>query len=230
MPDPSFAPFTSQHLLTVLVGTGCGTALILAGRRGGRREAGARAILAFLNLSAFVFTCWAWSRVARETDLSNILPLHLCDLASITAGFALLTGNRTCALLTYFWGLAGTVQGIATPALDIGFPHPAFLSFFSHHFAVVTAALYLPLVLRWRPRDRWWAAALRAFAWLNAYLVVALVANHLLGTNFGFLAGKPDNPSLLDHLGPHPVYLLWLELIAAAIFLLLALPFRRKGA
>ena len=185
-----------------------------------------RAALAFINLTAFATTYWAWSQVSRETDLDTTIPLHLCDIAAFLAGFALITRNLTLALLTYFWGLAGTIQGILTPATDIGFPHPAFFSFFLHHFSVIAAALYLPVVMGWRctiPR-----APLIAFAWLNLYVVFAAIANHFLDTNYGFLAGKPENPSLLDHLGPHPLYILWLELIALALFFVLARPVRRK--
>lgn len=226
MPDPAFHPFSSAHFSALGLGTAALATLVLLGRRGGGTEKFARGLLAFLNLAAYGFTQWAWMRVQRDSDLDFSIPLHLCDLAAFLAGFALITGNRTAATLNYFWGLAGTVQGLATPAIDIGPPHPAFFSFFLHHFAVVGAALYLPLVLGWRTGEPWWRAPLTAFAWLQGYLVVALAANSGFGTNFGFLARKPANPSLLDHLGPHPAYILWLELIALALFLLLALPVR----
>ncbi|MBK1828358.1 TIGR02206 family membrane protein [Haloferula rosea] len=227
MPDPLFTPFSSQHAWTVVAGI-CAIALcLLMGRRGGSSELAARSTLAFLNLSVFAVSSWAWSQVTRESDIDNAVPLHLCDLAAFTAGFALITRNHTLILLTYYWGLAGTIQGIATPAIDVGYPHPAFFSFFIHHFAVVAAALYFPIVGGWRADRPWWRSPLIAFAWLNLYLVVAVIANHFLGTNFGFLARKPVNPSLLDHLGPHPTYIVWLEGIALIMFLLLTLPIRK---
>jgi len=225
---PSFAPFTAQHAIALAVGTALTAALIHAGRRGGRSERIARSLLAFLNLTAFGLTAWAWSRMDLDS-LDNLIPLHLCDLAAFLAGIALITGNRGCALLTYFWGLAGTLQGLITPAIHVGFPHPAAFAFFIHHFVVVAAALYFPLALGWRPSGPWWRAPLIAFFWLNAYLPVALLANHLLDTNFAFLAGPPPNPSLLDHLGPHPWYILPLEALALTLFLLLALPLRRRN-
>lgn len=224
MPDPSFAPFTSQHGITLVVGIAAIAVLLILGRRGGRTELVTRAVLAFICLTSTMFGSWAWSHVQRASGFDNVIPLHLCDLAAFLAGFALITRNRTLCLLTYFWGLAGTVQGVATPALDIGWPHPAFLSFFSHHFAIIATALYLPIVLGWRAERPWWKSPLKAFAWLNLYVAVAIAANAALDTNFGFLASKPANPSLLDHLGPHPVYIVWLEGIALALFALLTLP------
>ena len=228
MPDPVFVPFSSQHGMAVLVGFIGIAIFLMLGRRGGKCERITRATLAFINLAVFGLSQWAWSKVSREIGMDNAVPLHLCDLAAFLAGFALITGNKTCALLTYFWGLAGTIQGILTPAIEIGFPHPAFFSFFIHHFAVIAAAIYLPVVTGWRVETPLWRSPIKAFGWLNIYVLVAIVANMLLGTNYGFLAGKPANPSLLDQLGPHPGYIFWLELIALALFFLLALPLHSR--
>ncbi len=71
---------------------------------------------------------------------------------------------------------------------------------------------------------------MRVTLWTEAYVAVVLPLNFLLGTNFGFLAGKPPNPSLLDHLGPWPVYLLSMQAVGAAAFLLLTLPVAGRGA
>jgi uncharacterized membrane protein YwaF len=51
----------------------------------------------------------------------------------------------------------------------------------------------------------------------------------LLKTNFGYLAHPPPNPSLIDHLGPWPYYIIGLETIALVLFLLLTLPFMQKN-
>ncbi len=212
-------------MLAGLAGT---AALLLLGRCGGSRERLARGLLAFLCLGAFGYTQAAWLTIAGDPDLDSSLPLQLCDIAAITGGFALLTGRRLPATLTYFWGLAATVQALATPAIAIGFPHPAFIAFFVHHFAVVAAALYLPLVAGWRAERPWWKDPLRALLWANLYLLLAMAVNAWLGTNFGFAARKPANPSLLDHLGPWPLYLLWMQVLAAVLFSLLALPVLRR--
>lgn len=227
---PSFTPFSAMHGGAMLVGLAGTAALLLLGRSGGRNERLARGLLAFLCLGAFAYTQAAWLRVDGDPDLDSSLPLQLCDIAAITGGFALLTGRRLLASLTYFWGLAATLQALLTPAITIGFPHPAFIAFFVHHFAVVAAALYLPLVTGWRAERPWWREPLRALGWANLYLLLAMAVNAWLGTNFGFAARKPVNPSLLDHLGPWPLYLLWMQVLAALLFSLLALPvLRRKG-
>jgi hypothetical integral membrane protein (TIGR02206 family) len=51
------------------------------------------------------------------------LPLALCDVALIVAAIACWWPQWNLAVeLTYFWGLAGTLQAVVTPDLSSGFP------------------------------------------------------------------------------------------------------------
>jgi hypothetical integral membrane protein (TIGR02206 family) len=227
-----FIPFSAIHFWTLAVGGIVIAALILFAKTSSRNELYTRALLAFLCLSAFLYTQAANLDIPH--DLDSTIPFQLCDVAAITAGFALITGHHRLATFTYYWGLAATIQGLATPALSVGFPHALFFTFFLHHFAVVAAALYLPLVRGWRPRGPWWRDPAIAWAGSIAYAVLAGLINWLLGTNLGFLAHKPANPSLLDAMGPWPVYIGVEAVIAIVFYLLLTFPFlfRRsaKGA
>ena len=63
---------------------------------------------------------------------------------------------------------------------------------------------------------------------LNAYALTLF--NRIFGTNYVCLCRKAQNASLLDYLGPWPVYLLAVELIALAGFSPLSLPFKVKAA
>jgi len=228
MPPP-FHPFSLQHWLTVAIGAGILAALIVAGRRGGNSRKIATGVLAFANLSAYPLGLAAWISLGEPQALDNLVPLHLCDLAAVIAGFALLTRWRLLCALTYFWGLAATTQALLTPAITVGFPSAPYVMFFVRHFAVVGAGLYLPLVDGWRPQQALWKGPFEAFCWALVYLVMVFGVNRVLGTNFGFATHPPDNPSLLDHLGPWPWYLVSSLGIALVLFFLLALPFRRGG-
>lgn len=224
MDQSTFEPFTAQHGYAVLAGGAVGAAFLMAGLRGGAARRFAVALLAFANLAAWPLGQLAWIGYSKTWD--NILPFHLCDVAAITAGFALLTGKHVLRMLTFFWGLAATLQALLTPAVVIGFPHGPFLMFFIHHFAVVIAALWFPVVDGWRPRTPLWRDPLHVYGWSVLYLAFAMGINQLLGTNFAFASGPPPNPSLIDHLGPWPWYLIGMQVLAVLFFLLLALPFR----
>lgn len=221
---PVFHPFTAMHGWAMIAGI-VGMAVVIAfGKSSERNERITRGLLAFSCLAAFGYSQAAWGTIEGDPDLDSSLPLHMCDLAAIIAGFALITRHPLLCLLTYIWGLAATVQALLTPAITVGFPHPAFITFFVHHFSIVAAAFYLPLVMGWRIGRPWWKGPLTAWLWGNLYLVFSLAVNKWLGTNFGFTAHKPVNPSLLDHMGPWPYYIFAMQGLAAVLFTLLALP------
>lgn len=226
-PNP-FQPFSQEHLFTVLIGCAVVAEIVFIGKRGGNSERWTTWLLAFLCLGAYPLNLAAWLSLDAEKSLDNLIPFHLCDIAAIIGGIALFTRRALPSALTYFWGLAATVQALLTPAVTVGFPSLPFLMFFVQHFAIVAAALYLPIVQGWRAKSPVWKSPLEVYGWSLAYLAFAMVVNRLLGTNFGFAARPPDNPSLIDHLGPWPWYLLWMSLIAFVLYLLLALPFARS--
>lgn len=223
-----FSNFSSEHSATLAVGFGTILLILWVARIFPRARPWTTGLLAFLNVGSYPLTQAAWLAYGQQMGMENILPFHLCDVASLAAGFALLTRSPLLGSLTYFWGLAATVQALATPALSVEFPNPPYIMFFTQHFAIVAVALYLPLVEGWRPKSPWWRSPLEVYGWSVGYLLAALTLNFFLKTNFGFASHPPDNPSLIDYLGKWPIYLWWMSLIALALYLLLALPFCRK--
>lgn len=222
-----FHPFSSEHFITLAIGFTITAALIFFAKRSAKNRLIATAILVFFNLSAYPLALYCWGDHPRALD--NILPLHLCDLAAFVAGFALFSRKPFLLTLTYFWGLAATIQALITPAITIGPPALPYIHFFVQHFAIVTAALYIPLVLKWRPESPWWKSPLKVFGVSLVYQGFALLVNTVLKTNFAFASRPPDNPSLIDHLGPWPLYLFAMQALALMLYLLLALPFKKAA-
>jgi hypothetical integral membrane protein (TIGR02206 family) len=158
----------------------------------------------------------AWVRNRLEGLI--VFPFHLCDVTLIVVIWGLLRPKHhfVCEL-AFFWGLAASTQAVLTPDLSDSFPSFRWISFFLLHGGVVLSSLYLmlrgDLVLRPASVGRAWLAT-------NAYALAAGFLNWQLGTNYGFLARKPVNPSILDYLGPWPYYILSCEGIALALFFL----------
>jgi len=222
--NPPFVIFGSGHLIALAVGSVASAMLILIGRSGMRGRNLAAALLAFANLSSYAFNQIAWSRHGGPIGIENVVPMHLCDVSAITAGFALLTRRPLLQTLTYFWGLAAALQALITPALSTDFPAWPFHAFFFQHFAIVAAALFMPAVEGWRPKRPLWKSPFEAYLGSVAYMVCALLVNASLGTNFGFLSRPPETASLFDHLGPWPWYLLTLHGVGFTLYLLIVLP------
>lgn len=183
-----------------------------------------RALALVLAADAVVFV--VRQAVDGQWSVRNSLPLALCDVALMVAAVACWFPRWSLGVeLTYFWGLTGTLQAVATPDLNVSFPDLKFFLFVVGHLGVVLAALYLVVGLRIIPRP---GAAVRVFAITVGYAVVLGAFNWLTGSNYMFLAAPPSDPSLLSLLGPWPWYLLSATGVAIVLFAVLEAPFRRS--
>jgi hypothetical integral membrane protein (TIGR02206 family) len=70
-----------------------------------------------------------------------------------------------------------------------------------------------------------WESFKRVFLWTNIYMIVVFFINLAIGSNYLFIAHKPDFPTLIDMLAQWPWYIVQLELIAFTVCLILYLPF-----
>ena len=183
-----------------------------------------RALALVLAADAVVFL--VRQVVGGSWSVRSSLPLALCDVALVVAAVACWFPSWSLGVeLTYFWGLAGTLQAVLTPDLHVGFPSLEFVQFVVGHLGIVVAALYLVVGLRIVPRP---GAAVRVFAITVAYAAAIGVFNWLTGSNYMYLAAPPENPSLLSLLGPWPWYLLSATGVAIVVFAVLDAPFRRS--
>ena len=199
--------------------------VVLVGRRQrGRDPVGVR------RAFAVVLVCVAvpgqvLQLTPAEFDLGSSLPLQLCDLAWLTAAWALWTRARVPAALTYYWGLTLTVQGIATPSLGQSFPDPRFLLFWALHLMVVWAALYLSLGLGIGPG---WREYRVTVAVTVVWAVLTYSLDRVLGVNYGYLVRKPGSASLFDPLGAWPDYVLTAMSILLVVWALITWPWSRR--
>lgn len=153
------------------------------------------------------------------------VPLRLTDLATVAAACALWSQRHWAYALTYYWGLVLSAQALISPVL-VGpdFPHYSFLAFWAIHLLVVWAAIYLTWGRGMRPGWR----SLRLVVVVTAvWAAVTFVFNRVADTNYGFLNGKPVTASLLDVLGPWPVYIVTATSLIVIVWVLMTLPWVR---
>lgn len=149
------------------------------------------------------------------------LPMHLCDWASFAVIIALIWRGQLAYEFAYYWGLSGTVQALLTPDTAEAPGSPLFISFFVSHCTIVMSVLFMTWAFR-RPRP---GSPWKIWLWSQLYLAAAGLVNWPLHTNFGYLAGKARQSSLLDVLAPWPWYVLEMDLVALLLFGVLYLPF-----
>jgi hypothetical integral membrane protein (TIGR02206 family) len=211
-----------EHLLTVAVIAAVITALVVAARlRPGPWTVVACRILAVVILGNEA-AWWIWLGAHGTWSASYALPFQLCDVAGVVAAAALWTRRPLLVELTYFWGLAGTANGLITPDVSDHFPTFGFMQYFIAHGTIVAAALLLVVGLRLAPRP---GAVLRVFGLTFALMVLDAAVNLVTGGNYMYLRYTPGAHSLLDVLGPWPWYIAGAAGLALAIFFVLDLPF-----
>ena len=142
-----FSAYGPSHLVVLAVFVIGAALLVWVGRR--QTESQARLlgrVLGGLIVAAFIV---ALVYKLIRPDLDTSVPLQLCDVAELTAAYALWSQRHWAFVLTYYWGLVLSSQALITP--DIGtpeegapdFPHHLFVTFFTLHVLVVWAAIYL---------------------------------------------------------------------------------------
>jgi hypothetical integral membrane protein (TIGR02206 family) len=164
--------------------------------------------------------------VSGRWSVQTSLPLALCHVALIVAAIACWWPQLSLPVeLTYFWGLAGTLQAVAMPDLSAGFPQLEFFQFVVGHLGIVIAALFLVVGLRQWPRP---GSVPRVLAITVAYTAFVGLFDWLTGSNYMYLAAIPTQWSLLSVLGPWPWYIVSAAVVGLVLFLILDAPFHRR--
>jgi hypothetical integral membrane protein (TIGR02206 family) len=223
-----FSAYGPSHLVVLAIFAVGAALLVWIGRT--QTETQAKILcrtLAILLVAAFI-TALIYKLIRPSIDTS--VPLQLCDIAELAAAYALWSQRHWAIALGYYWGLVLSSQALLTP--DIGtpqegapdFPHHLFITFFMLHVLVVWAAIYLTWGRGFRPR---WRDYRFVVVVTLGWVVFTLVFNMIAGTNYGYLNRKPPTASLLDVLGPWPVYLLAEIVVVLVVWALMTWPWQR---
>lgn len=224
-PGPAFELFGITHFAALGALVLLNLVLLCFKNAGDGSKSAIRWLLALILLVNEI--AWHyWNFTVGKWNIQTMLPLHLCSVLVWLGALMLITKNYRIYEFMYFMGVAGAIQALATPGLGIyGFPHFVFFQYFISHGLIITSAIYMTIVERFRPT---WKSLLRVAIWMNIYVVIVYFINSAIGSNYLMINYKPDTPSLLDLLPEWPVYILYMELIGVISILLLYLPFAAK--
>jgi hypothetical integral membrane protein (TIGR02206 family) len=218
-----FELFGTPHLVALTIVALINLALITAGRRLPERwRTPIRYTLAaILLIDEALWHWWNWS--TGQWSIQKTLPLHLCSVLVFLSAVMLITKSYAIFEFAYLLGIAGALQALLTPdAGPYGFPHFRFFQVMISHGSIITAAVYMATVEGYRPTVR---SIKHVLIRGNLYALGVGIVNALIGSNYLFIARKPETASLLDVLPPWPWYLPMLELLALLMIGLLYLPY-----
>lgn len=222
-PD-DFVMFSTSHWVTLFI-----FFVLMIGLYVYRKQIQANLLLKnsirYLILIALIIpeaTLNIWYVVTDVWQIKRSLPLELCSISIILAIIMLITRSKLLYQIVFFAGILGALQALLTPDLGYPYPHFRFFHFFIAHMAIILSALYMTWIEKYRPT---WKSVGITMIFLNVLLVVVGGINYFLGANYMYLMHKPDTPSLLDLLGPHPYYLIVEEGVALILCVLMYLIF-----
>lgn len=219
--------FTQAGHLAALAATGLVTLGLCLAARSPRLRGPARRMASILGI--LLVANEVGYEVVRALEgtwsAADTLPLYLCDAAAFIAGAALICERPLLVEITYFWGIAGTLQGLITPDVYWSPNQYEYWQYYIDHGFVVVAAIYLVAGRRLQPRAGAWR---RVFALTALFTIAAALADGITGGDYMYLRTVPDTGSLLDLMGPWPWYVVTGSGLAIVLLLLLDAPFRLR--
>jgi hypothetical integral membrane protein (TIGR02206 family) len=214
--------FGPLHLTILGVITAIAVALCVLLRRRRLSPTVVRLTLGYtLAINELIWLVFRYSHEGFRFPLN--LPLQLCDASLWATVLACVTLIPWIVEFAYFAGLAGAGMALLTPDLWSPWPtYPAVYFFMAHGGIVIgVAVLVFGKIASLRPGAVW-----RAFGILLGYAAVVGTFNAIFKSNYMYLCQKPGNASLLDALGPWPMYLIAGAVVGLALFWLLWIPAR----
>ena len=226
--EPTFRSGSPLHLLCLVICALCvaGYGILAHQYRDGRDGRDGRHRWLPGVLAAACITAWTLNTIGALTSKyfswETSLPLYYCNWANLLGAAVALTRNRTVDALLYYWACGLTIWAFITPTLQLGPGTIGFWIFWGYHLCIALAVCHLLVAIRFRPDIADW---LKASAITIAYGLLLVPVNMYWGWNYAFLGeSKPKAPTPIDALGSWPLRLIWIALLAVAVFYLLTLP------
>ncbi len=219
--NTDFIPFSGQHFWVVLIAISIGSLLILwAKKQSERIQIITGNILAF-SISFIVVFGSILNFFETDFTYQEDLPLHLCSFLAIILPVLSYTRKYLLYEVLLFLILAGTLQSLVTPS-EYNYLNFIYFRYWFVHAGLVIFMLYATIVYGMRPTIK---SVFKSFVGMQVYMVLMIILNYMIGSNYFYTNRKPDATTLLDVFGDWPQYIFVVEIIIIPFFLLIYFPF-----
>ena len=116
----------------------------------------------------------------------------------------MLTRRLAFVEVLYFWAFSASLQAALTPDLGSTFPNVFYFTYFLYHVGAIVAACLLVFGCRLYPRH---GAIWRVYLLTLVFTAIAGLGDVITGGNYMYLRYKPTHASLLNEMGPWPLYI-----------------------
>ncbi|WP_299115135.1 TIGR02206 family membrane protein [uncultured Winogradskyella sp.] len=214
---------SKEHLLPIVIAILFATGLIIFSEY---KLSYKYKTLVFKCLGIFVFLSVVSYHIFKiyegDYNFRIDLPLFLCSFMAMVAPIFTFQRKYWMYEILFFWVIGGTTHGVITPDIPEGFPNPNYFRYWIVHMGLLTIIAYATVVLKMRPK---FTSVFKSLIVLQGYIIVMMILNAILGSNYSYLNRKPNSASLLDYLDEWPYYILEVELMVIPYLLLIYLPF-----
>jgi len=218
---PRFQAFSIEHAAPVALFCAATIALTLPGlRKAEPWRARSAKILAVVLVGYYAVETVLRMAVVGD-GVMRTLPFEMCSALFFISAYGLWTGNQVALDVMWFWTMSGPIHALITPTPRAGYPHLLYFLYFVSHGLLLSTSLYGAIALRRSPRP---GGVRRAFAALIAFIAIVAVIDIVTGQNYVYLRHKPPSPTLVDALGPWPLYTLSGIGVALISFLFWSVP------
>ncbi|WP_323788193.1 TIGR02206 family membrane protein [Psychroserpens sp.] len=212
-----------EHLMPIGIAILCSILLIKYAKQSTNSKIKSKVFIGlgiFISLSVLSFHVY---HICFESyDIKTDLPLYLCSLIALLIPIFSYHRKYWMFEVLVFWIIAGTIQGVLTPDIAIGFPSFDYFRYWIVHLGLLCIIFYAIFVFEMKPRLK---SVFISFFALQLYVVFMVCINVLLDANYFYLNEKPKSASVLDYFGEWPYYIVITQLIIIPLFLIIYLVF-----
>lgn len=178
----------------------------------------------FVGLHIMAQVAWQlWNVFTRQWRWREMLPLHMCGIATWVEVALLLTEWQPLFEWVYFFGITGGVLALLFPdSGNYGFPHFRYIQTTFAHTVLVAVPFFYIAQMGYTLTP---VGTLRASLIMVAYMTFLFFLNFALKSNYMFLRHKPLTASPYDVMPPWPGYIAVVVGIGVVVVLMMSVPF-----